>query len=125
MFDEFCRHEFEFLDGAFVDATLPVVWLEAAADDVVVDTRGVVVSKLIDDKFVVEEEIVWVVVALTDDVDDFDRIRVVVEGVTKRVVDEGLGAAENGLGMSESISPIGPSMSISDSGHDNSSGWME
>lgn len=54
---------------------------------------------------------------------DDDRIRAGdVEGVTKSVVDEGFGAAENGFGTRESITPTGPSKSISDSGHVNSSG---
>lgn len=48
-----------------------------------------------------------------------------VEGVTKSVVDDGFGAAENGFGTSESTTPTGPSKSISDSGHVNSSGRIE
>lgn len=81
-----------------------------------------VVSELrVDVEFEVEEDIA--VVVRTDDVDDFERIIVEVEGVTKSVVEEGVGTAENGLGRSESITPTGPSNSTSsDSGHDNSSG---
>ena len=62
------------------------------------------------------------------DVDDDDeeeevRIKVVeAEGVTKRVVEEGFGAAEKGFGTSESTTPTGPSKSISVLAHVNSSG---
>jgi hypothetical protein len=80
-----------------------------------------VVSELIDDEFIVDVDVVEVVVVRA--AGDDDRIRAgEVEGVTKSVVDEGFGAAENGFGTSESTTPIGPSKSISDSGHVNSSG---
>ena len=51
-----------------------------------------------------------------------DEFRVTVDGVMKKVVDEGVGAAEKGFGTNESITPIGPSNPISPSGHVNSSG---
>lgn len=81
------------------------------------------VSKLIDDKFTVDLDVVEVVV-VREAADDDDPLNAGdVEGVTKSVVDEGFGAAENGFGTSESTIPIGPSKSMSsDSGHDNSSG---
>jgi hypothetical protein len=49
----------------------------------------------------------------------------IVEGVMKRVVDDGVGAAENGFGTRESMTPIGPSKLTSESAHVNSSGCIE
>lgn len=73
-------------------------------------------------EFTVDVDVVEVVVVRAAG-DEDDRINAGdVEGVTKRVVDEGFGAAENGFGTRESTTPIGPSKSISDSGHVNSSG---
>lgn len=82
-------------------------------------TLTVVVSMLTEVELRVVEGGEVVVVRPVED----DRITAGdVEGVTKSVVDEGFGAAENGFGTSASITPIGPSKSISDSGHVNSSG---
>lgn len=50
---------------------------------------------------------------------------VTVDGVTKSVVDEGVGGAENGFGTRESTTPIGPSFPRSFSAQVNSSGWIE
>lgn len=45
-----------------------------------------------------------------------------VDGVTNRVVDEGVGAAEKGFGTNESTTPTGPSSPISVSVQVSSSG---
>lgn len=51
-----------------------------------------------------------------------DLCGVVVDGVTKIVVEVGVGAAENGFGTRDSTTPTGPSNPMSVSGHANSSG---
>lgn len=50
------------------------------------------------------------------------RLGVIDDGVTNKVVDEGVGAAENGFGTNESMTPIGPSCPIPASLHVSSSG---
>lgn len=49
-------------------------------------------------------------------------LNVIVDGVTNRVVEEGVGAAEKGFGIKESITPMGPSFPISVSEQASSSG---
>lgn len=49
-----------------------------------------------------------------------------LEELSTVVVGAGIdGVVADGFGTNESTTPIGPSKSTSDSGHESSSGWME